>query len=66
MGGDTPRSGLGRVNRLGAHDAIIIGEGPLRTEQPLSFDRAAAYFSGGVTPAGSGTCATLRVIDTRL
>ena len=24
------------------------------------------YFSGGVTPAGRGTCATFRVIDTRL
>ena len=24
------------------------------------------YFRGGVTPAGSGTCATFSVIDTRL
>jgi hypothetical protein len=26
----------------------------------------APYFSGGVTPAGRGTCATFSVIDTRL
>ena len=32
---------------------------------PLVTARA-RYFSGGVTPAGSGTCATFNVIDTRL
>ena len=28
--------------------------------------RTAPYFRGGVTPAGSGTCPTFSVIDTRL
>ena len=33
------------------------------TDPRLSFP---PYFRGGVTPAGSGTCATFSVIDTRL
>jgi hypothetical protein len=47
---------------------IICSSGSRRRSKSVTSGQASSppYFRGGATPAGSSTCATFKVIDTRL
>ena len=47
------------------HGTFVLHLGALKMATEL-IGSGPPYFRGGVTPAGRGTCATFRVIDTRL
>jgi hypothetical protein len=49
----------------GAAAEVVLRGGLVETRE-LPPRTIPPYFRGGVTPAGSGTCATFSVIETRL
>ena len=72
------RAGKNHTDRVEHHELGVLAHGP-RDGFPrrpgdevreffdgLAHREVPAYFRGGVTPAGRGTCATFSVIDTRL
>jgi tetratricopeptide (TPR) repeat protein len=54
----------GAGSRLDASHGVSAMKRAVSMASPIG--RGPPYFSGGVTPAGRGTCATFRVMDTRL